>query len=198
MTNDNISNIKEIKEYAEENNVPIMMEDGIDFLTTFIIKNKVNTVLEIGTGIAYSAIMMALANPSLKVVSVEKDELRYLEALKNIKKLNLEQRITLIFNDALEVIIEGKFDLIFIDASKSKNVEFFNKFKRHLNPSGYIVTDNINFHGYVEMEEENIKSKNLRSLVRKIKEYIAFLEENAEYNTKFYEIGDGIAVSTPV
>ena len=81
--------INEISTYAKENNVPIMLDDGIEYLTNYIIKNNVNSVLEIGTAIGYSAIMMALTNPSLSVTTIERDEKRYLEALKNIKKLNL-------------------------------------------------------------------------------------------------------------
>ena len=187
--------IKRIKEYAKNENIPIMQDDGISFLTTFIIKNKINSVLEIGTAIGYSAISMALSSPNLKIVSIERDEQRYLEAVKNIKKLKLEDRITLIFKDALDINLDGKFDLIFIDAAKSQNINFFEKYKRNLEENGYVITDNMNFHGYVQKKEEDIKSKNLRALVRKIKEYHKFLEENEEFSTFFHDIGDGIAIS---
>ncbi len=191
----NYTMIKEIKEYAKENNVPIMLDEGIDFLTTFIIKYQISSVLEIGTAIGYSAIMMALANPKLKVVTIERDEERYLEALKNVKKFGLEDRITLLFNDALEVNIKEKFDLIFIDGAKGQNINFFEHFERNLNDDGFVVTDNISFHGYVEKDESEIKSRNLRGLVRKIKSYINYLKENPNYITTFYEKGDGIAVT---
>ena len=192
---EHFNEIKEIKKYALENKVPIMMDDGIDFLTTFIIKHQIKSVLEIGTAIGYSAIMMALVNPGITVTSIERDEVRYLEALKNIKKLNLENRITLIFRDALDVKLSDKFDLIFIDAAKSQSIRFFEQFSRNLNKNGYIITDNMDFHGYVKKDESEIKSKNLRQLVRKIKEYRVFLETNTDYQTKFYSIGDGISVS---
>lgn len=191
----NYTMIKEIKEYAKANDVPIMQDEGIDFLTTFIIKYQINTVLEIGTAIGYSAIMMALANPKLKVVTIERDEERYLEALKNVKKFGLEDRISLIFNDALEVNIHDKFDLVFLDGAKGQNINFFNHFERNLEDDGFVVTDNINFHGYVLKDEEDIKSRNLRGLVRKIKAYIEFLKNNPDYVTTFYEKGDGIAVT---
>ena len=140
MTNTNIyTEIREIKKYAIDNKVPIMVDDGIDFLTTFIIKNQINSVLEIGTAIGYSSIMMALANPNLKITTIERDRDRYLEAIKNIKKLELEDRITLIFNDALEVNIEDKFDLIFIDAAKGQNIKFFEKFSNNLNKERNIL-----------------------------------------------------------
>ena len=195
MVGEALNSIKEIKEYAKLENVPIMQDDGIEFLTTFIIKNQVKTVLEIGTAIGYSAIKMALSSPNLKVVSIERDEKRYLEAVKNIKKMQLEDRITLIFKDALDVKLEDKFDLIFIDAAKSQSIHFFEQFERNLNDRGYIVTDNLNFHGYVFKKEEEIKSKNLRALVRKIKDYHKYLEENKKFKTEFYDIGDGISVS---
>ncbi len=146
MVGETLDNIKKIKEYAKLENVPIMQDDGIEFLTTFIIKNQVKTVLEIGTAIGYSAIKMALSSPNLKIVSIERDEKRYLEAVKNIKKMQLEDRITLIFKDALDVKLEDKFDLIFIDAAKSQSIHFFEQFERNLNDRGYIVTDNLNFH----------------------------------------------------
>ena len=195
MVGEELNGIKEIKEYAKLENVPIMQDDGIEFLTTFIIKNQVKTVLEIGTAIGYSAIKMALSSPNLKVVSIERDEKRYLEAVKNIKKMQLEDRITLIFKDALDVKLEDKFDLIFIDAAKSQSIHFFEQFERNLNDRGYIVTDNLNFHGYVFKKEEEIKSKNLRAVVRKIKDYHKYLEENKKFKTEFYDIGDGISVS---
>lgn len=195
MVGEALDNIKKIKEYARLENIPIMQDDGIEFLTTFIIKNQVKTVLEIGTAIGYSAIKMALSSPNLKIVSIERDEKRYLEAVKNIKKMQLEDRITLIFKDALDVKLEDKFDLIFIDAAKSQSIHFFEQFERNLNDRGYIVTDNLNFHGYVFKKEEEIKSKNLRALVRKIKDYHKYLEENTKFKTEFYDIGDGISVS---
>lgn len=189
------SDIKEIKEYAKDNNIPIMLDDGINFLTTFIIKHQITNVLEVGTAIGYSAIMMALSSPNVKITSIERDRERYLEAVKNIKKFHLEDRITLIYNDATEVKFSDQFDLIFIDAAKGKNMAFFKKFSKNLTEDGFIVTDNIKFHGYVDKDEKEIKTRNLRGLVRKIKEYIGFLKDNNEYKTVFYDVGDGISVS---
>ena len=188
--------IREMKQYAEVNSVPIMVDEGIDFLTTFILKNHVKNVLEIGTAIGYSAIMMALVDPNLKITTIERDEIRYLEALKNVKAFGLENRITLIYNDAFNVKLDEKFDLIFIDAAKAQNIKFFEMFERNLEYRGVIITDNLKFHGLVDKKEEEIKSKNLRALVRKIKDYVDYLKTNEKYNTEFFEVGDGISVST--
>ena len=193
--NYSINDIKEIKDYATLNNVPIMQDAGIDFLTTFILKKQIKNVLEIGTAIGYSAIMMAKTKEDIHITTIERDETRYMEALKNIKKFNLEDRITLIFNDALNVKIEGDFDLIFIDAAKGKNKDFFEHFESNLSMNGYVITDNMLFHGYVEMDEAEIPSKNIQGIVRKIKDYTYFLENHMLYKTTIYKIGDGIAVT---
>ncbi len=187
--------IREIKKYALDNKVPIMVDEGIDFLTTFIIKNQITNILEIGSAIGYSAIMMALANPNVKITTIERDHERYLEAVKNVKKIGLEDRITLVFNDALETSVEGKFDLIFIDAAKGQNIRFFEKFEPNLADHGAIITDNIDFHGLVEKDVETIQSRNLRGLIRKIREYIDYLKNNPKYDVEFLKIGDGIAVA---
>lgn len=190
-----VSIIKEIKEYANIENVPIMQDEGIAFLTDFIARNNTVNVLEIGTAIGYSAIMMALTNDRVKVTTIERDENRYLEAVKNVKRLGLEDRITLIFKDALEVNLNEKFDLIFLDGAKGQNINFFEHFERNLSENGYVITDNINFHGYVKKDESEIKSRNLRGLVRKIKNYINYLKSSIKYETTFYDKGDGISVT---
>ena len=189
--------IREMRTYAEEKNVPIMQRDGINFLVEQIIKKDIKNILEIGTAIGYSTIIMAFIRDNIKITSVERDEKRYLKAVKNVKKAHLEDRINLIFNDALEVNVKDKYDLIFIDAAKAQNIKFFEKFKDNLNEKGLIITDNMNFHGLTEKEEE-IKSRNLRALVRKIKNYRKYLEENTEFKTEFLNIGDGIAISKRV
>ena len=142
--------------------------------------------------------MMCSVDSELVVTTIERDEKRYLEALKNIKKLDLENRIHLIYNDALDVKIEGYYDLIFIDAAKAQNQRFFERFEKNLAPDGVIVTDNIKFHGLVDKKIEEIESRNLRQLVRKVKDYISFLKANSKYDTVFLDVGDGLAVSKKV
>ncbi len=187
--------IESIKSYALENNVPIMQDAGINYLTNYIKKNKIKKILEIGTAIGYSAIMMCLVDSDVEVTTIERDEKRYLEAIKNIKKFKLEDRINLIYNDALEVKINDTYDLIFIDAAKAQNTKFFEKFERNLKSEGSIITDNMYFHGLVFKDEEEIGSRNLRQLVRKVKNYTLFLERNNKYDTEFLNIGDGLAIS---
>lgn len=182
-----------LEEYAIKNNIPIMQKDGIEFLTDFISKNNIKNILEIGTAIGYSAIKMCLVDDYITVTTIERDEERYNMAIKNIKEFNLEDRINAICADALDVEIEGNYDLIFIDAAKAQSIKFFEKYKVLLNDNGYIITDNLNFHGLVNTDEKI--SRNLRQLVRKINNYVDFLKQNKDYETKFYELGDGISIT---
>ena len=196
MNSDYNNKIKEMKQYAKENKVPIMEEDGIKYLTSFIFKHNIKSILEIGSAIGYSAIVMASVSDDVHVTTIERDQDRYMLALKNIKSLELEDRILSIYGDACDVNVDGKFDLIFIDAAKAQNMRFFNKFSNNLSHGGYIITDNMNFHGLVNKEESEIESRDLRQLVRKIKEYKKFLMDNKDFNTEFIDIGDGIAISS--
>lgn len=193
MLNENI--VKQIKDYADSNNVPIMIDEGIEYLMNYISENGIEKILEIGTAIGYSAIMMCSVDLKITVTTIERDRDRYLRAVENIKNVGLEDRVNLIFNDALEVNLEGKYDLIFIDAAKAQNIKFFENFEKNLSDGGTIITDNMNFHGLVGKDASQIESRNLRQLVRKVKMYKEFLENNENFDTNFLDIGDGLAIS---
>src|SRR5574344_1075106 len=188
--------ILEMEEYANANNVPIIQKESIVYIMRYIKEHNVKNILEIGSAIGYSAILMASVDPNINVTTIERDETRYMECLKNIKKCNLDKRISVVYQDALEVNLTGvAYDLIFIDAAKGQNTKFFEKYQHFLVDNGTIITDNINFHGYVGHSQE-IESKNLKELVTKIEDYIQFLKDNKEYKTEFLNIGDGLSVST--
>jgi len=186
--------MEELELYAKENNVPIMQKDGIDYLIKYIKENNIKSILEIGSAIGYSSIMMARVDKDIKITTIERDLDRYTLAVSNIEKYNLNNQIDIIYGDAVEVDINGKYDLIFIDAAKGKNTFFFSKFKKNLNENGVIITDNLSFHGLVE-NEKLVKTKNQRGIVRKIKDFIEFLDNNEEFQTTYVEVGDKIAIS---
>ncbi len=174
--------------------IPIMQSDGLEYLLKIIKENNITRILEIGSAVGYSAIRMALVNENIKVTTIERDINRYNEAVNNITLMSLSDRITIINKDASDVEITGLYDLIFIDASKGHNIEFFQKFSKNLDKYGIIVCDNLSFHGLVE-NEELIQTKNQRGLVRKIKEFISFLDNNSDFITKYVSVGDKISIS---
>lgn len=186
--------IEEMEQYAKEHHVPIMEKEGIEFLLKYIKEHSIHSILEIGTAIGYSAIRMCLVDPSITVTTIERDEERYQVALENITACNLQDRITVLLEDALTVELETTFDFIFIDAAKSQYIKFFEKFEKNLKDHGVIISDNLNFHGMTHTTEP-ILSRNVRGLVRKLNMYIDFLKENPKFDTTFFEIGDGVSVS---
>lgn len=184
--------IKEIEDYGIKNNVPIMSEETIETIKNIIMVNEVHTILEIGTAIGYSTICFASTPGVTNITSIERDPVRGKIAKENVKKSELKN-INLYENDALDIEIKDKFDLIIIDAAKSQNMKFFNKFKENLNEDGIIIIDNLSFHGYVN-QETRIQSRNLRQMVNKIRKFIDFLNNNEEFTVKYIEVGDTLGV----
>ena len=186
--------MKELEEYAKINNIPIMQKDGILYLINYIKENNIKNILEIGSAIGYSSIMMASINSDIRITTIERDKDRYDLAVSNIKKYNLDKQINIIYGDAVDTDITGMYDLIFIDAAKGKNIFFFEKYKNNLVKGGTIITDNLSFHGLVE-HSDLVKTKNQRGIVNKIKDFISFLDNNEEFATEYIPVGDKIAIS---
>jgi predicted O-methyltransferase YrrM len=186
--------IIELKENAIKTYIPIIRDDLIKFLKEYFVKNNVKKVLEIGSAIGYSSIVMASFSSDIHIDTIERDSILALNAISNIKDFGLENQINLINADALtlELDTNNKYDLIFIDASKTKYIDFFNKYKTYLNNNGSIISDNMNLHDVTNMEF----SKRKQRLRKKINEYIAFLNNLTSYKTTYMlNIGDGIAIS---
>ena len=186
--------IKELEVSARSRGIPIMMSDGIDYLCDYIRKNNIKNILEIGSAIGYSAIRMALVDKDIKITTIERDNERYNEAVRNIDEFSLGGQIEIILGDAMDTEVSGIYDLIFIDASKGHNIDFFNKYKKNLKEHGVIITDNLSFHGLVENEELAI-TRGQRGIVRKIKNFIEFLDKQEDFYTEYISLGDKIAVS---
>lgn len=180
--------ISDMERFAKKENVPIMQKESLDYLISFIKQHDIKSVLEVGTAIGYSTILIKeVVN---NITSIERDEERYNIAVKNVELSNLNN-ITLIKEDALDITITDKFDLIFIDAAKGKNKEFLDKFKSNLNENGYIIIDNMDFHGLVG-KSMTIEKRRLRSLVKKIENFIKYMEEQTEFKVTKIDKGDGL------
>ncbi|MBE6131624.1 MAG: O-methyltransferase [Erysipelotrichaceae bacterium] len=185
----------ELRNYAKLYNVPIIKRDSLVLIQSLLNIINAKTMLEIGTAIGYSALSFVCSKDDLIVDTIERNEEMYKEACKNIKQLNKQNNINVIFQDALEVDNTElrKYDVIFIDAAKAQYQKFFDKYAPLLNENGIILTDNIIFHGCVE-EQENL-SKNVRSMVKKIDNYNHYLSTLEEYITYYIDSGDGLAIT---
>ncbi|MBE6355065.1 HAD hydrolase-like protein [Treponema sp.] len=184
----------DLKNFAMKNEVPIMQDEGSDFICSYIKENNVKNILEIGSAIGYSSMKFAKLASDIHVTTIEIDEERYRTAVKNFEENNLTDRITIFHGDALTYPIEGKFDLIFIDAAKAQYIKFFERFKENLSEQGVIFSDNLSFHGMVEDLSLTHNYSTIK-LVKKIRKYIDFLKNNTEFKTEFFKFGDGISIS---
>lgn len=188
----------ELKNYAKENNVPIIFDEGLAFLEGIIALKRPKRILEIGTAIGYSAIRMHKVCGS-EIYTIERNENMYNKALENISKANLSNVIHPIFCDALEAfdyVKDVEFDMIFIDAAKAQYLKFFDLYTPLLSNHGAVVCDNMLFHGLVEDSESYQKqTRAVRGLIRKLANFHKALLENKEYKTSIYDIGDGMSIS---
>ena len=189
--------LSEMEEFAQKENVPIMELSGIETLLQVLRIQKPVRILEIGTAIGYSALRMADALPETEVVTLERDETRYRQAMEFVGRSSQKDQVTILFGDALEMEKEveknGPYDAIFIDAAKGQYKRFFEIYTAFLSNQGVIYSDNVLFKGMVA--EEHVENKRIRQMVKKIKEYNDWLMNHPDYNTMIIPVGDGLAVS---
>ncbi|GGM30971.1 putative O-methyltransferase YrrM [Paraliobacillus quinghaiensis] len=189
--------VEKLEAYAKDNHVPIMEPLGIDFLMQIIRMKKPGKILEIGTAIGYSALQMVTAYPSTQVITIERDQTRYKEALNNIEQYSNTNTIEVMFGDALEVSdkveAKGPFDVLFIDAAKGQYTRFFDLYTPFLKDDAVIISDNVLFKGLVA--KNNGDNKRQSRIVEKIRNYNEWLVNHPDYNTTILPIGDGIAIT---
>ena len=190
-------NIESIKKLALENHVPIIMDDTLNKIEELLKESRPKRLLEIGTAVGYSAICFE-KYVELKIDTIEQDEDRILEAEKNIKELNLNNKINLIKGNAVEILQnmviekeEDKYDFVFIDASKSKYPIFLEESLRLTTKNAIIVADNVLYKGYVLGDYNKHKQ---RTAVRHLREFLQMIKENEKLKSEILEVGDGLAV----
>lgn len=187
-----------LEKYAREQNVPIMEEEGIAFLKQILRLHRPKKILEIGAAIGYSALQMASVDEQINIVTVERDPIRYEEALRNLEAYDTRNNIQILHGDAFDLIDElndlGPYDVVFIDAAKGQYQRFFEAFTKNLNDRAVVMTDNVLFKGFVADDTE--ATKRLSKLSQKINRYNQWLMNLEEFETVIVPIGDGIAIST--
>lgn len=182
-----MKSFEEIELYAKKNFVPIARKDFVDYLKKLIIENNYHEVLEIGSAIGYTTVNLALMD-NVYVTTIEYNDKRYELCVENIKDFNVENKVNAIHDDALEVFISQKFDVIFIDAAKAKNIKFFEKYKVNLKPNGVIIIDNIDLKDF----KANVSPKKARFYEGKIDELKDYLASLSDFESTYLPIGDGI------
>ena len=188
--------LKSIEEYAHTNHVPIVHPEVAQFLKVLIKIKKPKKILEIGTAIGYSSIVMidAMENEGTVTTIERRDDMIEI-AKKNILKSGYEDRIHILRGEAQEILpqVNDKFDMIFLDAAKSKYMDFFPYCIKNLNSEGLIVSDNVLYKGMIANDELVVRRK--KTIVRRMREYLDYICNDPLFDSSVIPIGDGVALT---
>lgn len=192
--------IKHIETDARARKIPVMLDDGLAVLIEEVRKVKPCRILEIGTAVGYSGIMM-LENAPMDAIldTIEIDKDRFDEAQENFKKANVSNRVNQYLGDCMSILPKlvslNQYDIIFIDAAKSKYLDCLKLVSNCVNVGGEIIADNVYFRGMVRSHEET--PRKYRALVKALRRFIEYLEGSGLYDFEIFERGDGVAVIKP-
>lgn len=190
--------LKEMKKYAIENHVPILQDVSLDLILLVLKLKRPNSILEVGTAIGYSAINFSryLDGDNSHILTVEKSEEMYKEAIKNIKNVGLDEKIKVINADATEYLPtldeNDKYDVVFIDAAKGQYLVFLENALRVIKKGGIIIADNVYFKGRVL---SGYNEHRHRTATNRLRKYLELVTEDETLDTTVFNVGDGVAVS---
>lgn len=189
---------KQMEDFAKEDKVPIINENGRKVFIEIIKKYKPQRVLEIGTAIGYSALLTTYYGAeNAKIISLELDEERAKQAQDFINQSAYKEQIKIILGDAAKNIEKldknYKFDMVFIDAAKGQYPDYLQKVLPLLADDGIILADNVLFRGYVMSEEK--PPRRYKTIVKRLREYIAMVSDTDKFTTEIFENGDGLALT---
>lgn len=184
-----MKSLTEIEAYAHANFIPIARKETVTFLKEQIKKNGYKDVLEIGSAIGYTTIQLA-SLPNVYVTTIEYDEKRYAICQENIHDFHVEDKVSSILDNALDVFLSLHFDLIFIDAAKAKNIAFFEKFSKNLRNDGMIIIDNLLLNDF----KKNANPKKIKFYDQVIVELKEYLNHLSDFIVRYNDIGDGMAI----
>ena len=193
--NEFLTNLR-YKSSLEESYAPIVQKQTEQLLLTMLELKKPTRILEIGTAVGYSAILMANhLPPESKIITVERYKKHADIAIDNIFASGYEKSIQVIEGEAAEVLhwLDGSFDFVFLDAAKGQYIEFLPDILRLLAPGGVIFSDNILYKGMLEDDDKVVRRK--ITIVKRLKMYLDEIMTNTELTTSIIPIGDGVAIS---
>lgn len=189
--------LDELEAYAIQTQVPIIRKEMQSFMRTMLLMNKPKRILEVGTAIGFSALLMSEFMPQDgHITTIENYEKRIPIARANFQKYGKEDRITLLEGDAAEVLktLEGTYDFIFMDAAKGQYIHYLPQIMRILTPGGVLISDNVMQDGDI-IESKYAVTRRDRTIHRRMREYLYTLTHHEELQTSILTLGDGVAVS---
>ena len=190
-----------IEKAALDGRVPIIRRETASLLRTLVAALKPSQILEIGTAVGYSALLMCQTMPrACHITTIEKYEKRIPVARENFKKAGEESRITLVEGDAdqlLGQLEEGRFDLVFMDAAKGQYLHWLPLLLKLMPPGGVLISDNVLQDGDIVESRFAVQRRN-RTIHSRMREYLHTLKHMEEFETAVIPIGDGVTISTRI
>ena len=190
--------IKELYNFAHNKEIPVAKPETTKLLHILSLIKKPKKILELGTGIGCSAIILSKASENSSILTVEKNPDNYKEALSLIELNNLSARIKVINADGIDVLKDlreknEKFDFIFLDSAKAQYIDYYPYLTEMLNEGGLLVTDNVLYGGMVATDE--LMEHRKKTIVKRLRMYINALNNDKTLETVVVPIGDGVAIS---
>lgn len=183
-----------MQDYAKEHSVPIILPDSAAFLKTLCAMKRPERILEIGTAIGYSAMLMHSVT-NAEIVTVERDQIVYKQAVENMKAAGLDTKIHCFLSEAENALpeLDGTFDFIFVDGAKAHYGEFFESSQELLNPGGFLLFDNCLYKGMVATDELMLHRK--RTIVKRMRNFIRQVIDSPDFIASLVPIGDGMLLA---
>lgn len=188
--------LAELEKYASDNHIPIVEKEVAQLIKVLLKMYKPKNILEIGTAIGYSALIMASStSEDCKITTIERRQDMVKLAERNINNTEYRDRINLIYGEADEVLsrLDENYDFIFLDAAKGQYLEFFNKCIKLLNHGGVIMSDNVLYKGMVASDKLVIRRK--KTIVKRLREYLKYINDLKGYESCIIPIGDGVSLT---
>ena len=194
----NSEELDSLERFSIETNVPIIRKEMQSLIKFLLATAKPQSILEVGTAIGFSAVLMVENLPATShITTIEKYEKRIPVAKENFKKFGVEDRVTLLEGDAVDILktLEGPYDLIFMDAAKGQYINFLPDILRLLSNGGILLSDNVMQEGDILESKFAVERRN-RTIYKRMRDYLYELTHNEELTTVILPVGDGVTIST--
>ncbi|MDY4693188.1 MAG: O-methyltransferase [Blautia sp.] len=189
--------LEKLEEYAIRERVPVIRREMQSFLKMFLALKQPERILEVGTAIGFSTLLMCEYGPkNLEITTIENYEKRIPIAMDNFRKAGRQDQITLLQGDAGEVLgeLNGTFDMIFMDAAKGQYIHWLDDVLRLMKKGSVLISDNVLQEGDI-IESHYLVERRKRTIYKRMREYLYELKHNPSLVTSILPLGDGVAVS---